>query len=523
LSCRLLFSTFPHISKQDFLTALAEMKRGGPDVPGCYAEFNNVKLGHNRLSILDLNARSNQPFKSVDGRYLIIYNGEVYNFKELAREYKLSTRTNSDTEVVLELSIKLGFENALQKFNGMFTYVIYDTLSGEFFVARDRLGIKPLYMYSDGRHYYFSSEVNAIVKLLEGKVEFDPFGIRQYKRLRDFYNRRTIYKNIEMFPAGHYMKCGIMHRWWQLCLGQQEPPSDEELRQLVESAVDYRMISDVSLGANLSGGLDSTIVAALVAKRVESPLHTWIAGITEDRQFNEFSYGKIAASAIGSIHHEVSIDAQRFLRIAAGMIRHRKEPLSVPNEVLLYEMARETKVYNTVVLCGEGADELFFGYDRVLSWAAQQNSFDIYEFSQVFGYGASYNDVEVVEDALIPFIEYGPKPVDIVAAFFQTARLHGLLRRLDNSTMMNAVETRVPFCDFRLVERLYGVRFDWKIDNKIVKAPLKRVFSDLVPSEIIKRPKIGFTVPLETIFSVEKDIAFDQWTEFNIKCLREAI
>jgi asparagine synthase (glutamine-hydrolysing) len=472
---------------------------------------------------LDVNPRSNQPFVSSDGRYSIVYNGEIYNYKELANSYRLDTRTDSDTEVVLELSIKIGFKKALQQFNGMFAYVIYDVLTGKFFVARDRLGVKPLYMHTDGIYYIFSSEINAVINLLGvlGKnIEIDDIGLRQYKRLRGFFNGKTIYKRVEMFPAAHYMLKNNIHRYWDLPLCEQKAPIDEELYSLIDSAIDYRMISDVPLGAFLSGGLDSTIVASAATKKYNTPLHTWISGIKGDEKFNEFSYGLIASNYINSIHHEICIDKNSFLRIAREMIKIRKEPLSVPNEVMLYKMSEATKKENTVVLCGEGSDELFFGYDRIYRWAQSCENFDMYAFSNIFTYGASDSDIEIVESVLGPFRKYGPKPIDIVTAFFQTNRLEGLLRRLDNSSMMCAVETRVPFCDYRLVERLFKVPFEWKMKDGVVKAPLKRIFEDKIPIDVIERKKIGFSVSLADIFNVPQDQAFDAWTNFNVSQLQ---
>ena len=508
--CRLLFTTSPEIDKNSFLSSLELMAHGGPDAPCCYFEVNNFKFGHNRLAILDLDKRSNQPFISKDKRYLLIYNGEIYNYKELAKQYSINLNTNCDTELLLELGIKMGFENILNDLNGMFSFVFFDTYTSEFFAARDRLGVKPLYYYRHRDDFIFSSEINAIVNLLNNNVEIDEVGIRQYKKLRTFFNEHTIYKDIKMFPAGCFMQKEQIRKYWELPPGHQEPPSDEELRYLIYSAVQYRKITDVPLGSYLSGGLDSTIVAAITKE-----LHTWTVGFADN---NEFEWGRIASRSIGSCHHEIFTDSEQFIEDAKMLISKRREPLSVPNEVLLYQMTREVKKENTVVLCGEGADELFFGYDRIFQWAYSTKCFDIKEFSRRYSYGSN-DDLEIVESVVEPFYKYG-SPLDIVAAFFQIAHLHGLLRRLDNSTMMCAVEAREPFVDYRLIQRMAGVPFEWRIKNGIVKAPLKRVFADIVPKEIIGREKIGFPVSLADIFHISKEKAFDHWFEFNIKELK---
>lgn len=209
-----------------------------------------------------------------------------------------------------------------------------------------------------------------------------------------------------------------------------------------------------------------------------------------------------------------------FLPTAKELIVARREPLSVPNEVLLYEMTRAVKQVNTVILSGEGADEVFFGYDRIFTWASQDPTFDLRGFDEHYSYG-QHEDMEVLEDALAPFMDRGSR-LDTVAAFFQVAHLHGLLRRLDNSTMRCSVEGRVPFVDYRLVERMAGVPFDYRCKDGVAKAPLKRVFADLVPREIIDRPKVGFPVDLAVVFEgyrAETESPMDAWFRYNLEVL----
>jgi asparagine synthase (glutamine-hydrolysing) len=199
------------------------------------------------------------------------------------------------------------------------------------------------------------------------------------------------------------------------------------------------------------------------------------------------------------------------------MIQKRREPLSVPNEVMLHKMTSEIKKKNTVILSGEGADELFFGYDRIFRWAANNKQLDFAEFSRLYSYG-SHEDTEIVEDALGPFMHH-KHTIDIVAHFFQVAHLQGLLRRLDNATMLCSVEARVPFVDHHpLIERMAGVSFDYRMEDGEVKSPLKRIFRDLVPSAIIERKKVGFPVPLERIPFPNKPgkNPMDRWLEFNL-------
>lgn len=504
--CGILFSSDAVISEEGFRNALDLLHHRGPDATG-YVREKNCQLGHKRLKIVDLDDRSNQPFYSRDGRYVLIYNGEIYNYRELAREHDIEQQTTSDTEVVVELYARFG-PRFLSWLNGMFAIVILDTQTREIFVARDRLGVKPLYMHRVGGKLTLASEIAPVLSL-SAISQFDEVGLRQYRKLRAFFNGRTAYQGVEMFPAGHYMLDDKLNRYWQLPEMPQEPPTDAELRHLIVESVQQRLISDVPVGSYLSGGLDSTIVAALA----QQP-HTWTVGFLEQ---NEFEWGRMAAEHIRSVHHEVLINPEEFVVLAHEMIKKRREPLSVPNEVLLYRMTQEVKTENTVILSGEGADELFFGYDRIFRWAANAQTWNSTEFARLYSYG-SHDDLEIVEDALRPFL-HRETPLDIVAHFFQVAHLHGLLRRLDNSTMLCAVEARVPFVDHHpLIERLAGVAFSYRMENGVVKSPLKRVFHDLVPQVIIQRKKIGFPVPLENIpFGRSKAATpMDQWLEFNL-------
>jgi asparagine synthase (glutamine-hydrolysing) len=504
--CGILFSTCPAVESSTFKEALELMRHRGPDAPGCTVTHGIVRLGHNRLSILDLNARSNQPFYSNDRRHVIVFNGEIYNYRELAKRHGVSLRTECDTELLLELYLRHG-ARMLEWLYGMFALVIYDTVTGESFIARDRLGVKPLYIHENAEGLVVASEMAAVLRLIPDTT-IDPFAIRQYRKMRGFFNGRTLYRDVQMFPAGHYRLNGRMTRYWQLPDRDEEPPSDEELDALLRSAVNYRCIADVPIGSYLSGGLDSSIVAAL-----SNQSHTWVVGMPDQ---NEFSWAALAANSIGSTHHAVTVSTERFVESAREMIAIRREPLAVPNEVLLFEMTRAVKAENTVVLSGEGADELFGGYDRMFSWSANAENWDIDEFTRRYCYGSD-DDREVVEDALSPFLSRGT-PYKIVSAFFQIAHLEGLLRRLDNSTMRCSVEARVPFVDHRLVERMAGISANYKNAGGVVKAPLKRVFGHLLPAAVVQRPKVGFPVSLSRVLpnDIPGATPFDRWFNFNL-------
>ncbi|WP_254328316.1 asparagine synthase (glutamine-hydrolyzing) [Paenibacillus sp. MZ03-122A] len=511
--CGILFSNVA-INKEVFLNSLNIMKHRGPTAPLCVYQSENFMLGHNRLSILDLDRRSDQPFFSDDGRYVIIFNGEIYNYKELASSYSIQMRTNSDTELLLKLYIQYG-PQMLNWLNGMFSFIVLDIQQKSFFVARDRMGVKPLYYNRYGEEFIFSSEIAPLLPLVH-HISIDQEAVRQYKKMRCFFNDRTIYNEIKEFPPGYYYENGEFIKYWEIDYSEKEPPSDEELEFLIRSAVEYRKIADVEIGSYLSGGLDSTIITALA--KVE---HTWTVGFED---YNEFQWSEIAATRYNTIHHPILFEPDHFLSLARELITVKKEPLSVPNEVLLYHMTQQASAKNTVILSGEGADELFFGYDRIFRWASSTTDFDIRAFSELYTYG-SEDDIEIVEDALAPFMKL-KSPQKIVAAFFQQAHLRGLLKRLDSASMLNSVEARSPFLDYRLIERLAGVNSLYKMKDGVVKAPLKRIFKDIVPAEIVNRKKVGFPVQLEKVLSSEKiegKTTFDKWFNFNLTTLGEIL
>jgi asparagine synthase (glutamine-hydrolysing) len=487
------------------LNTLHNIKYRGPDNTSIFSD-KDVVIGHNRLKILDLSDNSNQPMHSKCGRYVIAYNGEIYNFKDLIKKFNLVVSSNSDTEVLLELYVKHGKE-MLNELNGMFAFVIYDLKHKDFFVARDRLGVKPLYTWSDGNSIIFSSEISSIVDYAN-LSKIDEIGIRQYRKLRSFFNGHTFYEGVKMFPAGSYCINGIYSKYWESIFENREAPKDEELLDLIYDAVKLRLVSDVPIGSFLSGGLDSSIIT-----KISAVDNTWSVGFKEA---NEFQYAEIMSNNLGSFHKNIPLDYDEFISIAKKMIRARKEPLSVPNEVLIYKMSKQASKFNTVLLSGEGADELFAGYDRIFSSFSKDKFFDIKKFDDMYSYG-SIDDLEIIDYVLEPHKNLS-SPYLTISSFFQLSHLHGLLRRLDFASMFASVEARTPFLDYRLVEMMSGVPFSYKNANNINKAPLKRIAKGLVDDKIISRKKVGFYVPVSDIFETNtKEIGYDAWLDFNLK------
>jgi asparagine synthase (glutamine-hydrolysing) len=503
--CGILFTNIERINKIKFVKSLKLLTHRGPDNTS-YKFFNNkYKLGHTRLSILDLDKRSNQPFTI--GNLTLIFNGEIYNYIELIKSHNLSTTTKSDTEVILLMYIKYK-ENCLKFFNGMFSFIIYNSSNNKIFAARDRLGIKPLYYFKNENKYIFSSEIKPILNLINTKL--DSFSIRQYKKLRMTVNNDTFYSDVKMFPAGYYLSNNFFYKYWSLKTINDKRIDMSKVEYLLTDSINIRKRTDTPFGSFLSGGLDSTIVTSIL-----KPAHTWTVGFKNQ---NEFKWSTLANKKINSNHHKILITYDEFKELTKKMVNFRKEPIAVPNEVLIYKMSVHASKFVKVLLSGEGADELFYGYDRIFKWANKNRKFSLNKFDEYYAYG-SHQDYEVLDYALQNV--KGKNSLEKISYFMQIKHLHGLLRRLDNSTMMSSIEARVPFCDHRLVEYVNKTSFRSRMGPR-VKEPLKKIFTTLIDNSIINRKKVGFPTPLAKIFKKTKNkSSFDKWFSFNIDLLKK--
>jgi asparagine synthase (glutamine-hydrolysing) len=550
------------------------LKHRGPDDSGTYITCN-VALGQTRLSVIDLNF-GHQPMISEDGRYVIVYNGEVYNYKEIRKtmeEKGYKFRTQSDTEVILKAYIEYG-EECLQLFNGMFALVIYDTDRKNLFIARDRLGVKPLYYTVQNKNIIFASEIKAILKYPNIPRNPNLNGISSYLGYRYVVGNETLFENIYVLEAGHYMICneyGINKvKYWDIPIIEEEEDLGEEyykvkVKELLSESVKYRMISDVPIGAYLSGGLDSSIVVAIMAKLSDKPIKTYTIGFREEG-YNEFDYSRLMANIYNTNHHEILMNSDDYIELIPEMIKYKDLPLSVANEIPLYVMSKELKKDITVVLSGEGADELFGGYGRIFRSAEEYDLLQFIENEQDFipadfktiylnninkRYGKisfknrvehfldNYNWLSISERETLftedvrGYLSSKKKAEDIFYENFENLKhlsgpkqymwifeklhLQGLLYRVDTTTMATAVEARVPFVDYKLVEFMQTVplkyKIRWKSENHkkvssiytgdqisekydITKYILRKAFEKEIPDEILYRKKVGFPVPI---------------------------
>lgn len=547
------------------------MRHRGPDDRGTFID-GHIGLGHRRLSIIDLET-GNQPMSNLDGSVWIVFNGETYNFKELRRLLKekgYRFRTHSDTEVIINSYLEYG-KDCVSKFNGMFAFAIYDKRNAELLLARDRLGIKPLYYYVDDNCFIFGSEIKAILEHSYVTKGVDTDSVVEYLSLRYTLGDNTLFKNIKELPPGSLLVASKgaveIRKYWELSANKVEIAFDEAVNRtesLFRDSVKKRMISDVPIGAFLSGGLDSSAIVSIMAKESKT-VKTISIGFDEGEQYNELEYARLLSRRYYTDHHEIVLDMNDYLSTIERLIWHRDSPLEVKNEIAIYFMAKELKNYFTVVLSGEGADELFAGYPKYNGF---DNKLRLLKLASLFPYALNcklaigvsgllkkgrtlrkiantaknsreienlllsnavrlettsiFNSklkrsYEKMEEKLNGFFS-NLNGMDFHNKFLHydlTHHLPSLLMRIDRMTMAASVEARVPFLDHRLLEFVSSLPYNYKYNKKkkVRKYILKTVFADKLPPEIVRRKKMGFPVPM------------DNWLQSNSfrKCVVETI
>ncbi|MCB0280113.1 MAG: asparagine synthase (glutamine-hydrolyzing), partial [Calditrichaeota bacterium] len=534
--------------KDTFINALNSMIHRGPDDFGYYAK-KQIQFGHRRLTILDLDHRSAQPMLSSDGNCVITFNGEIYNYLELRSELAqsgISFKTSSDTEVLLS-GLQLYGIDFVRKCIGMFAFAFHDFKKSVTYIVRDRLGIKPLYYYRHSDAITFSSEIKAILQLETRQFSLNKKAISSYLAFRYPILNDSFFEEINPIPAGHYIEIRgkqiRLHEYWNPSHFFQEQENDkgeefyiQRLRELLTSAVSLRMRSDVPFGAFLSGGVDSSVIAAIMAKESKQQINTFTIGFSEDG-YNEFDYARQVSDLYKTRHREIILSGTNYIETMEKLISFKDSPLSVPNEVPLYEMSAELKKYITVVLSGEGADEIFGGYGRIFrspfDYARLKNpnkfsissSNQLTEFKDHFYKKYECNDFNAEIDHFLAIYAYtadadkqrfisndvysthieselrerfnsyfdelsGSSYTNKMMYAFERVHLQGLLYRVDMTTMATSVEARVPFVDHRLVEFAFTIpekyKLKWNSESDYGKSRL--LMSDQI-SEQYDTPK----------------------------------
>lgn len=534
----------------------------GPDDTGTFVDREQgIGLAHRRLSILDTSRKGAQPMKSRDHRFVIVYNGEIYNYIEIRRELEkkgFQFFTGTDTEVVLAAFQAWG-PDCLDRFNGMWAFAIYDLESRELFLARDRLGIKPLYYYAGVRDvFYFASEVKGILAGLDQRPDFDPTGVDAYMSFGYVPGEQTLFKGINRLLPGHYLRIGpdnrmVMRKYWGL---QFSATPDRGLayylekgRALLNDAVDLRLRSDVPLGIFLSGGIDSSAVVGLLASRVTTPLKTFSVAYDLGKGFNETPHARKVARTFNTDHHEFFMNQDQFRSFIPEFVRYMDEPVTEAAGISLYHISKLAREHVTVVLSGEGADEIFAGYDfyRYMSHVDTWHRVVGAKFSRAVAgllpYGNKlrkymelgalpleerYKGISTYEEgiknelytldfkgflasnqseerkAFTEALFLGTRGDDALnrMLYFDTKTwlVDDLLIKADRMSMAASLELRVPFLDYRLVEFAAAMPVKYKIHNGINKYLLKQMMKPVLPDSIIHRKKMGFPTPLKQMF-----------------------
>ena len=540
----------------------------GPDGEGLW-QAGPVCLGHRRLSIIDL-AGGAQPMHSADGRLSVTFNGEIYNFAELRDELAAGGarfQTNSDTEVILEGYRRWGAD-CLARFGGMFAFALWDAERRRLFCARDRFGKKPFFYTVQHGCLYFASELTALTRVPELPLTLDPQAVMRYLAYEYVPTPQTVYGEVRSLPPSHLLLSGQgdvrLERYWDMPVPDEADPRDEgelcrELNHLLSRAVRRRMVSDVPLGVFLSGGIDSSIVAGLMARQSATPIKTFSIGFTE-ASYDESRYARIAAQAFGTDHHERILSAEECADELPGIVSRMDVPMADASVAPTWLLSGVTREHVTVALGGDGADELWAGYEHYIGFKAAEwyNALPAFVRRGIIeplarhlpasaGYinprlavatflrGAhapAWQRVQTMLTAFTPEMQreildtpwleahgdflrpdrlFAPTreqyehwlpesaAAPLARAFHVYVRqfmLDDILVKVDRCSMLHSLEVRAPFLDRDVAEFAARLPVRHKLHGFKRKYLLKKAFADLLPPEILHRNKRGFQIPV---------------------------
>lgn len=551
------FSSKP-VSSDKLENANKCLQHRGPD-SGDVAVIGHVGLGHRRLSIIDLSDEGNQPMYSEDGRYTIIFNGEVYNFEtikaELESVHQVTFKSHSDTEVVLKAFVQWGTD-AIVKLNGMFAFAIFDEQKDTLVLARDRYGIKPLYYYKDDKQFVFSSEIEALKVYLSNDLgnQVDLQAVSEYMWYGNPLGANTFYKKInEVLPGRMFTITSgqdiEINRFWESSKIKENSNLNEtevvkRIRTLLDDSVKRHLISDVPVGIFLSGGVDSSVITALASKHYSGKINTYSVGFDFDKGVNELPKARQVAAKFNTEHHEVFVEGKDLAQVIEHLVDSHGEPFADAADIPLYLLTKKLKGEVKVVLQGDGGDELFGGYSRYFTLSHPQyfgvwkaisflpwNRLEHTGIRQKVRFLDAINTNDEAERIALlltmeshrmppirilgkklqgtlrqydPFKRYRElyeefSEDDLVQKLFKTdiscILPDTFLEKVDKSTMANSIEVRVPFLDNVLVDYILSVPAKLKLKSGEKKYLLKKAFEDVVPADILYGPKTGFSVP----------------------------
>ena len=527
------------------------IRHRGPDDSGYYQDAW-AALGHRRLSIIDV-AGGHQPMSNEDGGVWIVYNGEIFNHAQLRPSLERSGHrytTRCDTETVVHAYEEHG-PDCVKLFRGMFAFALWDRQNRRFFCARDRLGKKPLYYYWDGHTFVFASEIKAVLAHPSVSPRFEEALLPEYLAFGYISEERTLFSGIRKLMPGHHLVLDLkaakpeprIQAYWEIPAPVPADSQDDtawirECRDRLEETVHMRLMSDVPLGVFLSGGLDSSAIAALMKRQSNGPIKTFSVGYQETA-FSELGYARHVAQAIGSDHHQVIVSMSDFFNALPQLVWHEDEPITWPSSVCLYFVSKLAADQVKVVLTGEGSDEMFGGYARYHFFDVNQRLLRYYrilpgalrrairgrvavsallsanarrKLQHTFvgreeSFEALYLDnfysafPASAAPAYANFLRYwkqteGWEPLSRLLYTDQKTYLVELLMKQDQMSMATSIESRVPFLDHEFVEFSTRVPARLKIRHGVGKYIVKKAVEDLLPKEITYRKKMGFPTPL---------------------------
>jgi len=550
--------------------AIDTLSRRGPDARGYFLE-DHVGLGHRRLSIIDTSHSSNQPMYDESGRYVIVFNGEIFNYKELKKELVnkgVSFRTESDSEVLLHYYI-LEKEKCLERFLGFFAFAIYDKADKSLFVARDRMGVKPLLYYKDEDKFIFASELKSLLAYNIPK-ELDKVSLFQYLQLNYIPKDNSIFKNVFKLLPGEYIyikdKNVSKKTYYSIPYSEKNintsisfDGAKAKFLELLEDSVRLRLIADVPLGAFLSGGTDSSAVVALASNHTKH-LNTFSIGYKDEPFFDETKYANLVAKKFNTNHTVFSLSNQDLHEHIFEVLDYLDEPFGDSSALPFYILSKRTAGKVKVALSGDGADEVFAGYNKYFGeYKIRQGGFQaeliksLYPILQLlpksrngyfsnkirqfhrFAEGGRMTPQErywhwstVMSEktaqhlfskefmAKIDVNDYNNRKSTITKDITKEGTLNevllsdvhsvlpgDMLFKVDMMSMANSLEVREPFLDHRLVDFAFSLPASYKIDNHLKKKLVREALKDILPQELYERPKKGFDVPLMKFYKGE--------------------
>ncbi len=553
------FNELGKFSMVNLEKATFALSQRGPDDHGTYHD-NFVGLGHRRLSVIDTSNMGHQPMQIPEGRYVISFNGEIYNYKELRKgliDKGIKFYSETDTEVLLRL-YELEGKKCLQKLNGFFAFAIYDTVEKSTFIVRDRMGIKPLLYMLDDDKLIFASEMKAIMKYASD-WSIDKKALNTYFQLNYIPAPLTILQGVKKLLPGHYIEINQgqvnIEKYYEIPSPSTYEHSNSyedncsKLIDILDESVQKRLVADVPLGSFLSGGIDSSVITALASRHVDD-FKTFSIGFKDNPFFDETHYAQLVADKFKTNHTVFSLSSDDLYSHIDAIVDYIDEPFADSSAILVNILTKETRKEMTVALSGDGADEIFSGYNKHAAWLkSEQDSYTNTLISALhpiasalpksrsgfvsnklrqvekFGKGLSmnradrywywasissqqqvddllapqwkeHNDISAYKnDWLAPMIDYQDFN-DFLRTDTQLVLTNDMLQKVDLMSMSNNLEVRVPFLDHNVVEFAFSLSPDQKINEQMRKRILQDAFREILPTELYNRPKKGFEAPL---------------------------